>query len=167
MFSEIKVSEIQENAIDLIGDQWMLITAGTKDHFNTMTASWGGLGFLWNVPVAFIFIRPQRHTYKFVESNPFFTLSFFEPKQKNILTYCGSHSGKDVDKIKECGLIPLETKNGSIYFEQANLVLECSKLYHDDIDPGHFADKMIQRNYPNKDYHRMYIGKIVKCWVRK
>ncbi len=162
-FRELHVNKIQDNVFDLIGGQWMLITAGTKDNFNTMTASWGGLGFLWNMPVAFIFIRPQRFTFQFVESNPFFTLTFFDAKYKNILNYCGSHSGKDVDKIKECGMTPLITEEGNVYFEEAKMVLECSKLYHGDIDPRNFADAKIQRNYPNHDYHRMYIGKINRC----
>jgi flavin reductase (DIM6/NTAB) family NADH-FMN oxidoreductase RutF len=162
-FTELPVHEIMENVFDLIGEQWMLITAGTKDNYNTMTASWGGFGVLWNVPVAFIFIRPHRYTYNFVESNPYFTLTFFEQKHKDILNYCGSHSGKDVHKAKECGLVAMETENGNVYFEQAKMVVECSKLYHDDIDPLNFADARIQRNYPNLDYHRMYIGKIIRC----
>jgi flavin reductase (DIM6/NTAB) family NADH-FMN oxidoreductase RutF len=167
MFSKIQVSKIQENVFDLIGKQWMLITAGNKDNFNTMTASWGGMGFLWNVPVAYIFIRPQRYTYQFVEANNYFTLCFFEHKHKDILNYCGSHSGKDGDKVKECGLIPLETDHGNVYFEQAKLVVESTKLYYSDIDPKHFVDSAIQRNYPDNDYHRMYIGKVMNCLVKK
>jgi flavin reductase (DIM6/NTAB) family NADH-FMN oxidoreductase RutF len=163
MFEEISVNKIKDNAFHLIGKQWMLITAGNRDSFNTMTAAWGGFGFLWNFPVVFIYIRPQRHTYGFVEENPFFTLAFFEKEHKNILTYCGSHSGKDNNKVKETGLIPLETNLGNIYFEQSRLVLECKKVYADDIKPELFEDRLIQRNYPNKDYHRMYIGKVVKC----
>jgi flavin reductase (DIM6/NTAB) family NADH-FMN oxidoreductase RutF len=167
MFREINSYKIQENLIDLIGRQWMLITAGKKDCFNTMTASWGGFGFLWNVPVSYIFIRPQRYTFELVETNPYYTLCFFERKNKNILTYCGTHSGKEVDKVKEVGLIPLETQNGNIYFEQAKLVIECAKIYYDDIDPKNFLDRLIQRNYPNQDYHRMYIGKVVSCRIKE
>jgi flavin reductase (DIM6/NTAB) family NADH-FMN oxidoreductase RutF len=167
MFTAVPVFKIQENVFDLIGKQWMLITAGKKDSYNTMTASWGGFGFLWNVPVVFIFIRPQRYTYLFTEANTTFTLCFFEDEFKNILTYCGSHSGRDVDKVKECSLTAAETEHGSIYFEQAKLVLECTKLYYDDIDPAHFIEPGIQRNYPENDYHRMYIGKVIKCLVRK
>ena len=141
MFIEIEPGKIQENTFELIGRQWMLITAGSVDNFNTMTASWGGLGYLWNAPVAFIFIRPHRYTYRFVEANQYFTLSFFDLKYKHILNYCGTHSGKDVDKIKECGLIPVESETGSVYFEQAKLVVECEKIYFNDIDPKHFADK--------------------------
>ncbi len=167
MFREITSYKIQENPFDLIGKQWMLITAGKKEQFNTMTAAWGAFGFLWNVPVTCIFIRPHRHTFKFTEENQYYTLNFLEKKDKNILTYCGTHSGKNVDKIKESGLIPLETGNGNIYFEQSKLVLECSKLYFDDIRPENFLDKLIGRNYPKNDYHRMYIGKVVKCLVKE
>jgi flavin reductase (DIM6/NTAB) family NADH-FMN oxidoreductase RutF len=163
MFKDITVNKLEINPFRLIGKDWMLITFGNQDSFNVMTASWGGFGFLWNLPVATVYIRPQRHTFGFAESNEFFTLCFFDRKYKNILSYCGTHSGKDFDKVKNTGLIPLETELGNIYYEQANLVMECKKVYFDDIDPDHFADRLIQRNYPNKDYHRMYIGKVVKC----
>ncbi|MCF8378319.1 MAG: flavin reductase [Bacteroidales bacterium] len=166
MFDEISINSIQENTFSLIGKEWMLITAGNIKSFNTMTAAWGGFGYLWNLPVTFIYIRPNRYTYKFVENNTHYTLSFFEKKHKNILTYCGSHSGKKVDKIKETGLVPLETKMGNLYFEQARLVIECKKIYFEDINPKNFVDRLLDRNYPNKDYHRMYIGKVVKCYLK-
>ena len=166
MFKEISIYRIEENVVDLIGKQWMLITAGNKDAYNTMTAAWGGFGFLWNVPVTYIFIRPQRFTFEFTENNDDFTLSFFEKKYKNILSYCGTHSGRDIDKAKEMGLIVKETEAGNIYFEQAKLVVECNKLYSDDLKPENFKDRLINRNYPNKDYHRMYIGKVKKCWIK-
>jgi flavin reductase (DIM6/NTAB) family NADH-FMN oxidoreductase RutF len=163
MFKEISVNKIEENPFHLIGKQWMLITSGNAESFNTMTAAWGGFGYLWNLPVTTIFIRPQRHTFDYTEKNEFYTLCFFEKKHKNILTYCGTHSGKDHDKIKDTGLIVRETDLGNIYYEQARLVLECKKIYFDDIRPEHFVDRLIQRNYPKKDYHRMYIGKVIKC----
>ena len=84
MFKEISVNKIEENPFHLIGKQWMLITAGGPDSFNTMTAAWGGFGYLWNLPVTSIFIRPQRYTFEFTEKNDFYTLSFFEKKHKNI-----------------------------------------------------------------------------------
>jgi flavin reductase (DIM6/NTAB) family NADH-FMN oxidoreductase RutF len=167
MFKEISPFAISENAIDLIGKQWMLITAGNSKSYNTMTAAWGGVGFLWNVPVTYIFIRPQRYTYQFAEEFDDFTLCFFERKYKNVLTYCGTHSGKDYDKAKETGLTVRETDSGNVYFEQAKLVIECTKIYWDDLKPEHFVDRLINRNYPNKDYHRMYVGKILKCWEKE
>ncbi len=30
--------------------KWALLCAGTKDHHNAMTISWGGMGTLWNKP---------------------------------------------------------------------------------------------------------------------
>ncbi len=167
MFKDVSVNKLQENPFHLIGKEWMLITAGAKDNFNTMTAAWGAFGFLWNLPVTYIYIRPQRHTYDFVENNDYYTLSFFEKRHKNILTYCGSHSGREHDKIKETGLVPLETNLRNIYFEQARLVIECKKIYYEDINPENFVDRLIQRNYPNKDYHRMYAGKVLNCYIKE
>lgn len=166
MFKEISAIAVNENIFDLIGKQWMLITAGNIESNNSMTASWGGFGYLWNLPVTYIYIRPQRHSFSFVESNQYYTLCFFEHKHKNILTYCGSHSGKEYNKIKETGLIPMQTELGNVYFEQAKLVIECKKIYFDDIKPENFEDRLIRRNYPNKDYHRMYVGKVVKCLMK-
>ena len=72
---EVTIEAIaQENAFELIGKEWMLVTGGTKDNFNMMTASWGGIGWLWNKPVAFIFIRPERYTYPLIEKNDQLTL---------------------------------------------------------------------------------------------
>ncbi|OPZ98530.1 MAG: Flavoredoxin [Bacteroidetes bacterium ADurb.Bin408] len=127
-----------------------------------MTAAWGGLGFLWKKPVVYCFIRPTRYTYHFFENNDNFSVCFFDKTFKDALNYCGTHSGKDVDKIKQTGLIPIEGVCGTIIFEQARLALECKKIYFDDIKPAHFLDKDIDRLY-DKDYHRMYIGEILSC----
>ena len=165
-FLEISPLEIRKNPIDLIGKKWMLITAGTPDKFNTMTASWGGWGELWFKPVAFIFVRPQRYTYEFLEKEPFFTLSFFDATLQPKLKFCGTHSGREIDKATECGFLPVATQNGSVYFEEAQLVLECKKLYFQDLDPAHFLDKSISKHYPNNDFHRMYIGEIERALIR-
>ncbi len=159
-FTSIPPEKLKENAISIIGIGWMLITAGTAQSFNTMTASWGGLGVLWGMPVAFCFIRPQRHTYSFMEKADHFTLSFFDEKYRSALAYCGEHSGKDVDKVKETGLTPAAGENCTIYFNEARMVLECRKIYFQDIMPEHFLDPSIAQNYPSKDYHRMYVGAI-------
>ena len=162
-FKEIKPSEIGENAFKLIGTDWMLITAGSTSSFNAMTASWGGIGVLWHKNVCTIYVRPQRYTYEFLEKNDNFTLSFFSEKYKDALKLCGSKSGRDSDKIKEAGITPVETENGSVFFQEASLVIECRKIYYLDIDPENFIDPSIAENYPNKDYHRMYIGEILNC----
>lgn len=86
----------------------MLVTAGNAEKFNMMTASWGGLGFLWNRPVAFVFIRPQRYTFDFVERNEGFTLSFFGEEYRKVLQLCGTKSGREIDKVAETKLTPLQ-----------------------------------------------------------
>ena len=103
---EIKPANIKDNPFKLIGGDWMLITAGTKESFNTMTASWGGLGVLWDKEVAFAFVRPTRHTFGFMEKSPVFTLSFFAEQYRPALEFCGAHSGRDVNKIAQTGLTP-------------------------------------------------------------
>jgi len=161
----IDPSEIANNPFTLIGEDWMLITAGELGDCNTMTASWGALGVLWGRQVAFIVIRPTRYTYQFVERSDTFTLSFFGEEYREALNICGTKSGRDGDKIAEAGLTPLPSPGGSVYFAEANLVLECRKLYGQDFDPKLFVDKSIDGEvYPAKDYHRLYVGEIVGCW---
>jgi flavin reductase (DIM6/NTAB) family NADH-FMN oxidoreductase RutF len=164
-FKEIQPEMLTDNPFKLIGSDWMLITAGTPESFNTMTASWGGLGILWERKVATCFIRPTRYTFEFAERSPYFTLSFFEEQYRKSLTYFGTHSGRNTDKVKGAGLTPVKEK-AFIYYEEARLVLICRKLYYQDIVPERFLDPKIESMYPQKDYHRMYIGEIEKCLVR-
>jgi len=162
--NKIEPQDINQNPFTLIDDDWFLLSAGNLTAFNTMTASWGGLGILWNRPVVFCFVRPHRYTYKFMESNEFFTMSFFDEIHRDALNYCGKVSGKNNDKMKVTGLKPFESPAGSIFYEQAKLMLECRKLYFSDIIPEHFLTESINKNYPKKDYHRMYIGEITSCF---
>jgi flavin reductase (DIM6/NTAB) family NADH-FMN oxidoreductase RutF len=152
----------------LLDDDWMLITAGNLGSFNTMTASWGGFGILWNKPVAFVFIRPQRYTLGFIEKQEYFTLSVFNEEYRDILNICGSLSGRDTDKIAETGLVPVETNNKGVFFQQANLYMECRKLYHDRIKPENFIIREVNRkNYRNNDHHIMFIAEIVACMSKQ
>lgn len=158
---------LQENFFHLIHDEWMLVTAGTLNSFNTMTASWGTTGILWNKPVAICFIRPQRYTFDFAEKNDHFTLSFLGDTHKEALNFCGTHSGRNVDKIRKTGLKPVETSTGSVTFEQARLVLECRKLYADYLKEENFLVKnLVEKNYCQKDFHKFFIGEIAACYVR-
>lgn len=165
-FQKIDPRALEDNPFRLIGDDWMLVTSGAPDHFNTMTASWGGVGILWNKPVATIYIRPQRYTYEFIEQNDLLTLSFFTEEYRKALAFCGAKSGRDFDKAKECGLTPAAADGGTA-FEEARLVLVCKKSYFDDIEPAHFLDASIDgANYPGRDYHRMYICEILGAYQK-
>lgn len=158
---------LDESVFRLIDKDWMLITAGDLSHFNTMTASWGGFGIIWNKPVAYIFVRPTRFTFQFLEHYDWFTLCFFGPGYRNMLNFCGSRSGRDTDKIAETGLESRETAKGNIWFQQARLVFECRKIYYQDVQPDNFLDSKINSNYPLKDYHRMYFGIIENIWIKE
>lgn len=163
-FTEIMPKQLNENPFKLVGTDWMLITAGNINSYNTMTASWGGFGVLWNKNIAFCVVRPSRYTYGFMEKADTFTLSFFDDSHREALSFCGSHSGRDCDKAAATGLTAIESESGSVYFDQARLVVECKKLYFQDIIPEHFIDADLDgKNYASKDYHRMYVGEIVRC----
>ena len=163
---KIKPEDIHQNPFTLIDKDWFQLTAGKLESFNTMTASWGGVGILWNKQVVFCFVRPQRYTYEFMEENEYFTMSFFDKSQRPALNFCGKHSGRQVNKMEATSLKPFESPSKSIFYEQAVLMIECRKLYFSDINPEHFLVKSIDANYPKKDYHRMYIGEIVSCFSK-
>lgn len=165
---KIKATEITQNAISLIGAQWMLVTAGTPDGYNTMTANWGGIGFLWNKPVAYIFIRPNRHTHQYIERQEHLTLSFMCETYRQALKICGTQSGRDIDKMKEAGLSPWITEDGNIAIADADLVIECRKLYSDMIRPENFIDNTpIDTWYGEDDpMHQLYIVEITDAWAR-
>lgn len=169
-FIETNPDGLSDNVFKTIGQEWMLITVGNLQRFNTMTASWGGWGILWNRKVCFCVIRPQRYTFEFMEISEAFSLSFFPANYRAALDFCGTHSGRNVDKVKACGLTPLEvmvneTTSNVVSFAEARLVLVCKKIYYQDLDPAHFIDPTIGNAYPARDYHRMYFGEIVRTLV--
>ncbi len=167
MFKSVDPKTLDLNPFAAIGDQWMLVTAGTKEKCNTMTASWGGLGVLWGAPAATCYIRPQRYTREFLEASDCFTLSFFGEEYRKALSLCGSKSGRDVDKVKECGFTVAEGEGGAPYFEQASLVLVCRKWFVQRMDPASIPEDVKVSQYPKQDYHYIYIGQIVQALVRE
>lgn len=167
-FQKINPKEIGENVTKLIGDKWMLVTAGDSAKFNTMTANWGTMGYLWNKPVAVVFIRPQRYTFEFIENKDCFTLSFFKETNREALKICGSESGRDGNKVEKAGLTPRFLESGNVAFEEAELIVECKKVYADFLSEDAFIDKDIPGKwYPDKDYHKMYVAEIVNVWQKK
>ena len=162
---EISVDNLNENIINLIGKDWALVTAGSIEKYNTMTVSWGSMGFLWNKPVVTIFVRPQRHTFGFIESNDSFTLSFFTEEYRNTLTLCGTKSGKDIDKAKEAGITPYSPDENCVSFKEARLVIKCKKLYKSLLSKDCFIDKSIlPKWYNDEDFHYVYIAEIENIW---
>jgi flavin reductase (DIM6/NTAB) family NADH-FMN oxidoreductase RutF len=164
-FHEIAPEALTDNVFKAIGKQWMMITAGTAESFNPMTASWGGLGILWSKPVAFVVVRPQRFTFGLMEAGTHYSLTFFDETYRKALNYCGTRSGRDVDKVAETSLTPLPGKTGAILFEEARLAIECRKLYAQDLTEANFVDTtIVDQAYPARDFHRMYVGEVVRIW---
>ena len=155
---------IPDNVFSLIGKQWMLVTAGSLQRWNTMTASWGCLGVLWGMNVSFCFVRNTRYTFEFMNDASTYTLTFFTESYRSALDYCGSQSGRDVDKAAATGLTAVDI-DGSVSFSEGRLVMVCRKLYQQDFDPELFVDGSIAKHYPQRDYHRTYIGEVSRCLV--
>ena len=167
-YQKISPYDIPDNIFKLIDKDWMLVTSGTIKNFNTMTASWGFVGIMWNLPVAIACIRPQRYTIGFLNENADYTLCFFEEKHRKILQICGTKSGRDFDKVKETGLVPVETLKGNVFFEQARMIMECKKIYQDDLKKENFLlPEIAKKNYPSSDFHRFFMGEIKNVWVRE
>jgi flavin reductase (DIM6/NTAB) family NADH-FMN oxidoreductase RutF len=151
-------------AVSIWDRQWLLLAAGDfqKHDFNCMTVGWGSFGVMWGRPFAMVVVRPTRHTWNLMERSDSFTLSAYSEEHRQQLSYCGSHSGRDGDKAKACGLTACaSTRVASPSFDEAELLIECAKIYRDDLDPQRFLDPSIEGNYPKKDYHRVYFGQIV------
>lgn len=165
-FKELEVSEFMCNPFSKIGNEWMLITSGNKKNFNTMTASWGSLGVMWGKNVVFTFIRPQRFTKGFIDSNDKFSICFFNENYKKILSYLGTTSGRYENKIKKSGLIPVFLDNTPCFY-QSELVFICKKVYKQDLCPEYFLDNTLNSKwYHSKDYHSMYVSEIEKIYAK-
>lgn len=175
-FRKIAPEALNDNLFGLIGKDWMLVTSanpsdalvGGKD-YNTMTASWGGAGILWSKPVAFVFIRPQRHTFGFIEENDRLTLSFFGEEYRSALAFCGKESGRNCDKAAACGLTPVSDKTDAgraVWFDEARVVLKCRKLYADLLRREAALSDVVTDNYAADDWHKMYVCEIEEVLVK-
>jgi flavin reductase (DIM6/NTAB) family NADH-FMN oxidoreductase RutF len=169
-FTPIDHRSLSQDVWSLLSKDWMLVTAGSTSSWNTMTASWGGFAFAWNLDLAIALVRPSRYTYEFMESSDGFTLAFLREGMREALDVCGSKSGREVDKAREAGLAPRDFGALSgpprIAFEEARLVIACRKVFAQDLAADSFVDRSILRDhYAKGDLHRLYAGAIEGCWV--
>lgn len=169
-FCHVKPEQLRDNFFDKIGKEWMLITAKDKDigKYNTMTASWGMIGIMWGKPVLTCVVRPHRYTHEFTETTDIATFTFFDEKYRSALQFCGTKTGRDYDKIKECGLTPCDDIDGAIYYNEANLVIVGKKMYADKYKEENFIDSSAAKQwYPSKDYHTVYIYEITDVLIKE
>ena len=163
------LEDMRISPTEAIGKNWFLLTAGTLDNYNMMTAGWGAIGEIWGVPSMHCFVRTNRYTLKFLEENEIFTASFFDIGYKPALSFCGTHSGRDCDKAKETGLIPVEL-DGGIGFKQARRILVCRKVYNGTLQQESFVQpEMYEKWYAQDDnpMHREIIGEIISYYERQ
>ena len=166
-FVSLAPGQMPGNPFEMIGKEWMLIAAGDRTGCNAMTAAWGALGEIWNKPVSFLFVRPQRYTYQLLERCGGYSLCFFGEENRPMMQYMGTASGRSEDKIAGAGLT-LAFEDGVPYFEQARLVLICRKLYRQDLEEGCFVDRQtLDQSYPLRDFHRMHVGEVTRVLLRR
>ena len=159
---EIKHELFEENVFKMIGKDWLLVTAQKDGEVNTMTASWGALGIMWNRKVAYIFLRPQRYTREFIDSADKLSISVLPDSFRKDLVYLGTVSGRDEEKISKTNLT-LTNYEGVPGFEESRLTLICKKLFVQRITEDSFIEKdIIDKWYPERDYHLMYVVEIEK-----
>jgi flavin reductase (DIM6/NTAB) family NADH-FMN oxidoreductase RutF len=153
------MEKVSINPFTKFAKDWALVTAGTKEKFNSMTIAWGGMGTLWRTPVLQIFIRPNRYTFKFLEENEYFTVSFYDKKYKKALGIMGSKSGRDFDKVKLAGLTPKFLENG-ITYEEATETYVCKKIYMNEMDKSKFPEKT-KDMYKDEPAHYVIFGELI------
>ncbi len=158
---EINPLDLNENVFKVIGKDWFLITDDKDGKCNTMTASWGGMGVLFNKNVVTIYVRPSRYTKSFLDADDRFSLCVMPEKYRDQLKYCGKVSGRDEDKIKKCGFTLNEELN-TVYFNESRLVFICKKLYEQQLDSKLLKDNNLRETFWNDDVHVMYIAEIEK-----
>ncbi len=163
----IPYDQLKVQVIQLWDSQWFALCAGdlARKQYNAMTVAWGSLGTMWSRPFVQVVVRPTRYTFQFMERYPTFTLCAFPETKRAALQILGSTSGRDGDKIASAGLTPIAaTAVAAPAFDEAELILECQKIYWDDFKATNFLDPTIEKNYPRQDYHRIYFGELKAIW---
>ena len=166
-WQEIKPQNIDVNAVKLFANDWMLLSAGKDTSMNMMTIAWGALGELWGKPIVTVYVSTDRFTYKFLEDNEYFTVTAFPEQFRDKLQYIGSVSGRDEDKVKGSGLTSEFTKLGNPIYKEANLAIECKKIYAEQLKKELMP--LEQRQWYDEKklgVHMMYIGEIVNVWKK-
>jgi len=164
LLQEIPIGKLKVSPFTLWDTNWFLLTSGDfkKGSYNAMTVAWGSIGNMWSLPIAMVVVRPTRYTYGFINTYQTFTLCVFQEKYRKALNLLGTKSGRDGDKINEAGLTPTESDRvDAPTYKEADLSIECKKIYFNDFNPKHFLDERIEKRYALKDYHRMVFGEIL------
>ena len=154
------------------GFEWFheaqLLAAGDREKSNAMTIGWGGIGTLWGRPALTVYVAEKRYTKEFMDNSLFFTVMSFEVADSKVLNYMGRYSGRDGDKAAALGLHTAYTANGTPYYTEATMVIECRIMYAAPFDPEGFKSDVPKNMYSNfpAGIHSMYIGEVVNAWKK-
>ena len=163
------IEELTPEIFSVFRRQPPLLTAGNRENCNTMTIGWCQLGSLWSIPVCTVFVQPERYTYQFMEESRYFTVSVLPEEAKAVTAYCGTKSGRDTDKIRDCGLTLRYGAGDAPFFAESEWALVCEKLYAQDLSPEHMVvPAPIEKYYDaaHGGWHRSYIGRVVEVYHR-
>lgn len=166
-FKKISPEQLSDNMFKLIAKDWTLIAAGDKASYNMMTANWAGVGYLWMKHVAFVFIRPTRYTYEFTEKLDTMSLNFFTEEYRDILNLCGKKSGKEINKMEECDLTPVELSDGGIAFDESRIIFNCKKISTANLKDFEILDSSFLKYYENDEFHKLYICEITDVFIKE
>ncbi|ACL69880.1 flavin reductase family protein [Halothermothrix orenii] len=144
------------------------LTVKSGDKVNTMTIGWGNIGYIWGKPVFMVLVRDSRYTYQLIENSKEFTVSIPFKGMKEELSFCGTKSGRDFDKFKECNLKKLTPDHVSTPFiGGCDLHYECKIMFKQRMNPENLDGNLDKKWYPHKDYHTLYFGEILGCYFDK
>ena len=167
MLELVTADKLQLDIFSVFGTNNGLLMAGDKNDARVMTIGWANPGRTWNIPTCIVYVRPERYTYEYMERFDYFTVSVLPMALHDKVIYCGIHSGRDTDKIKNCGF-PLQYGMGEAPFiASADWTLVCKKLYVQDLSPKGVTDSRVLRSYTREGWHRMYIGQVVEAYHQK
>ena len=172
LFKQISPEEICDDVFTLVGKVFPVITAGKEDHYNSMTASGGGLGMLFMRPITWCILQASRYTLEMILKEQTYTLSYFPNEYEEQMLFLGSKSGRDSEKMKEVELTSVQTPSGDMSFKEARLIFECKLTELTTPNPNDFysqeAKDWINEAYKEaNDYRKLVFGEITHVWVKR
>lgn len=163
---ELRYNALTREALEQL-EKGVFLTTKTKDQVNTMTIAWGNIGFMWKKPIFTVMVRKSRHTHQMLKETNEFTVSFpINSDMRKELSYCGAVSGLDVDKIKDCKLdLIAGQKVETPIIGNCSLHYECKIIGRQELLKDTLAKNIEESAYANGDFHTLYYGEIVACYL--
>ncbi|HEY3280910.1 MAG TPA: flavin reductase family protein [Armatimonadota bacterium] len=132
---------------------------------NAMTIAWGFFGHAWGRTVVTIMVRPSRYSYHMLREVPEFTLNVPGPGLEAAVEFCGTKSGRDLDKLAACSLTPVPGRLvRSPALAECIMHFECRCVHENYLVPQDLDPDLIKPWYPQGDYHRFFFGEIVAAY---